>query len=177
MKGLRLHEDAPIEEIRGATRRATSALVDLALEEQIDFLVIAGDVYDGDWEDIGTGLFFNRQMSRLNEAGIRVYLIRGNHDAKSVITRTLAYPPNVHEFSTARAETILHDGLEVALHGRGFPARQLNENIVPDYPAATPGKFNIGLLHTSLAGSAEHDTYAPCSIAVSYTHLTLPTKA
>lgn len=164
MRGLRLHEDAPIEEIRGATRRATTALVQLALEEHIDFVVIAGDVFDGDWEDIGTGLFFNREMSRLHEAGIQVYLIRGNHDAKSVITRTLAYPPNVHEFSTSKAQTFFHEDIEVALHGRGFPARQLNENIVPDYPSAEPGKFNIGLLHTSLSGSVEHDTYAPCSM-------------
>ncbi len=158
-----MHEDAPIEEIRGATRRATTAMVDLALREQVDFLVIAGDVFDGDWDDIGTGLFFNREMSRLRDADIPVYLIRGNHDAKSVITRTLSYPPNVYEFSTNKAETILHEGHEVALHGRGFPERQLSENIVADYPAACSGKFNIGLLHTSLAGSAEHDTYAPCS--------------
>lgn len=164
MKGLRLHEDAPIDELRGATRRAAESMVDLAVHEQVDFVVLAGDIFDGDWQDVGTGLFFNRQMSRLADAGIPVYLIRGNHDAESVISRTLTYPPNVHEFSTAKVETLSLDGLPVALHGRGFPDRKLNENIVPTYPVAVPGKFNIGVLHTSLGGSSEHDTYAPCSL-------------
>ena len=164
MKGLRLQEEAPIDELRGATRRAAEELVDLAVQEQVDFVVLAGDIFDGDWQDVGTGLFFNRQLSRLGDAGIPVYLIRGNHDAESVISRTLTYPPNVYEFSTAKVETLSLDGLEVALHGRGFPERKLNENIVPDYPAAVPGKYNIGVLHTSLAGSDEHDTYAPCSL-------------
>ena len=159
-----MHEDAPLEELRGATRRATVSLVDLALAELVDFVIISGDVFDGDWQDIGTGLFFNRQMARLGAADIPVYLIRGNHDAESVITRALTYPSNVHEFSTSKVESKTIENLNVALHGRGFPERKLTENIVPAYPEAVPGKYNIGLLHTSLAGSTDHDTYAPCSL-------------
>ena len=159
-----MHEEAPLEDLRGATRRATTSLVDLALAEQVDFVIIAGDIFDGDWPDVGTGLFFNKQMGRLQKADIPVYLIKGNHDAESVITGALTYPSNVHEFSTAKVESMTIDSLPVALHGRGFPERKLTENIVPEYPKAVPGKYNIGLLHTSLAGSSDHDTYAPCSL-------------
>jgi len=81
LRGLEADPFAPAELIRGATRRALGRLVDLAIDEKVDFLLIAGDIYDGDWPDFGTGLFFAAQMRRLTQAGIPVFAIRGNHDA------------------------------------------------------------------------------------------------
>jgi len=75
LKGLEEYEGAPVDVIRGAPRRALENLVDLAIRESVDFVVIAGDLYDGDWRDFNTGMFFVRQMSKLREAGIRIYLI------------------------------------------------------------------------------------------------------
>lgn len=163
LRGLEAHEGAPVEALRGATRRAFENLVRLAIEEQVDFLLIAGDVYDGDWKDYSTGLFFRGQMAKLNESGIPVYLISGNHDAASVITKKLALPGNVHVFSTRTTETRRVEGLPVVIHGRGFPHRAVPENLAVEYPPAEAGSFNIGLLHTSLTGRPGHDTYAPCS--------------
>lgn len=163
--GLDAYEGAPADVLRGATRRAFENLVDLALDEAVDFVLIAGDLYDGDWRDFSTGLFFTRQMARLREAAIPVYVIAGNHDAASVLTRRLDPPDNVHFFSTRQAETRELERLPVAIHGRGFPNRQVPENLVPDYPPPRAGRFNIGLLHTSLAGAPGHATYAPCSLA------------
>ena len=165
LRGLEAHEGAPIDVLRGATRRAFENLIQLAIDEEVAFLVIAGDVYDGDWKDYSTGLFFRRQMARLNDKGIRVFLIAGNHDAASVISKKLALPENVHVFSTRSAESKEVDGLPLVIHGRGFPHRAVPENIAIDYPDAFSGKFNLGLLHTSLTGRPGHDTYAPCSEA------------
>jgi DNA repair exonuclease SbcCD nuclease subunit len=165
LEGLDAYDGAPVEALRGATRAAFENLVQLALEEKVDFLLLAGDIYDGDWKDFSTGLFFTRQMARLKAAGIPVYLIAGNHDAASVLTRRLSLPDNVHSFSTRVAETRIVEGLPVAIHGRGFPQRAVPENLVPDYPERLPGHCNIGLLHTSLSGAAGHDTYAPCCLA------------
>jgi predicted phosphodiesterase len=165
LDGLEAYDGAPVEALRGATRRAFENLVALALDEQVAFVLLAGDVYDGDWKDFSTGLFFTRQMARLNDAGIPVYLIAGNHDAASVLTRRLSLPANVHTFSTRTAETREVPGLPVVVHGRGFPNRAVPENLVPDYPAPVPGRFNVGLLHTSLTGAPGHDTYAPCALA------------
>ena len=163
LKGLEAHDGAPVDVLRGATRRAFENLIQLALDENIDFLVISGDLYDGDWKDYSTGLFFRRQMARLFDKGIPVYLIAGNHDAASVISRRLSLPENVHVFSTRTVESMNVSGHPAVIHGRGFPNRAVPENLVPDFPAAAPDKFNIGLLHTSLTGRAGHDTYAPCS--------------
>ena len=163
-EGLEAYDGAPVDTLPGATRRAFESLVDLAIDEAVDFLLIAGDVYGGDWKDVSTGLFFVRQMNRLHSAGIPAYLISGNHDAASVLTRRLSLPGNVHLFSSRKAESKVVPGLPVVVHGRSFPQRAVPENLVPDYPAPESGMFNIGLLHTSLAGAPGHDTYAPCSL-------------
>ncbi|GGF54667.1 metallophosphoesterase [Azorhizobium oxalatiphilum] len=169
-----LHLDSPLRGLarRGeaagafveATRRALENLVAKAIELEVAFLIIAGDVYDGDWKDYATGQFFVRQMGRLARANIKVFLIRGNHDAESVITRNLPLPDNVHSFPVGAAESIGLPALGVTLHGRGFGTRHVPENVVLSYPPAASGQFNIGLLHTSLTGREGHDVYAPCTV-------------
>jgi exonuclease SbcD len=165
LRGLSRHEDAPVEAIRGATRRALINLVDLALEKQVNFVLIAGDLYDGDQKDYATALFFNQQMSRLKEGAIPVFAISGNHDAASVISKSLSPPDNVRFLSVKKPETVPVTELPVVIHGQGFATASVPQNLTIEYPEAVPDCFNIGLLHTSLAGSAEHDTYAPCAIA------------
>lgn len=163
LRGLESHDGAPVDVLRGATRRAFANLVQLAIDEQVDFVAIAGDLYDGDWKDYSTGLFFRSQMVRLKATGIPVYLIAGNHDAASVISKRLSLPDNVHVFSTRTPESFEVPELPVVIHGRGFPNRAVPENLAQEYPPAMSGKFNVGLLHTSLTGRPSHDTYAPCS--------------
>ncbi|MBB6146966.1 DNA repair exonuclease SbcCD nuclease subunit [Silvibacterium bohemicum] len=165
LRGLSRYEGLPIEEIREASRSAFDKLIRFACSEKVDFVVIAGDLYDSDWKDMGTGLYFAKAMGRLGAAGIPVFLIRGNHDAVSVLTRSLPLPENVHVFSDRIAETKELDTLRVALHGRSFGSRREVDDITPSYPEPISGFFNIGILHTSLNGYAEHETYAPCNIA------------
>ncbi|WP_018182962.1 metallophosphoesterase family protein [Kaistia granuli] len=169
-----IHLDSPLRglarrgELAGvfleASRRALENLVTAAIDARVDFLVIAGDVYDGDWKDYATGQFFIRQMGRLAREDIRVFLIRGNHDAESLISKTLTLPPNVFSFSVRSVQTETIEPLRVALHGRGFANRHVPDNVALTYPAAKPGYFNIGVLHTSLTGRDGHDVYAPCSV-------------
>ena len=105
--GLQQYPGAPVEEIRGATRQALNALVELAMAEEVPFVLIAGDLYDRDWKDYNTGLFFTAQMSRLREAGIRVFLISGNHDAASHMTKDLRLPDNVFRPSHQAPESLV----------------------------------------------------------------------
>ncbi len=165
LQNLALPDDGPAAaRVRRATRDALDRLIDLAMEEDVAFLVIAGDLYDGDWRDYNTGQFFVRQMGRLREAGIPVYLLHGNHDAASEITRHLNLPDNVQVFGSRRPETFHVKELPVALHGRSFPQRDVTENLLPGYPRPVAGAFNIGVLHTGLGGRAGHANYAPCSL-------------
>jgi len=164
LKGLEVHEDAPVEEIRGATRRAFDRLIELALEEEVDLVLIAGDLYDGDWKDYNTGLFFAGRMGRLAQAGIRVFIVSGNHDAASQITRAMPLPDNVTLFSPARPQSVQLDDLGVIIHGQSYSSRAVTENLAALYPPRDANYFNIGLLHTSLNGREGHENYAPCSI-------------
>lgn len=162
--GLGNYEGLPVAEIRRATRDAFDNLVSLAIERQVDFLLIAGDLYDGDWRDARTGMFFVSRMSRLREHGIPVFLVHGNHDAASQITRSLPRPGNVHVFGSLKASHQRIDALQVAIHGQSYAHRDNQDNLAAAYPARIPGCFNIGLLHTSLGGYSEHASYAPCSL-------------
>lgn len=163
LQGLERYEGAPADQIRGASRRALEKLVDLALSEKVDFILIAGDLYDGDWRDYGTGLFFSSQMSRLSRENIKVFTIRGNHDAASTITRQLRLPDIVHDFSTRKPETFQLPDLSTAIHGQGFAKAAVTDNLASSYPDPLPGFFNIGLLHTGLGGREGHENYAPCT--------------
>lgn len=162
--GLSQHEDAPVDIIRGATRSALTRLVDLAIDRGVDFVLIAGDLYDGDWKDYGTGLFFINEMRRLEKATIPVYLIFGNHDAESKTTKSLVLPKNVHVFGTNKAESFTHGGLPVALHGQGFATPSVTENLAEEYPTPAADHFNIGLLHTNLGDATGHGNYAPSTV-------------
>ena len=164
LSGLTRYESAPADEIRGATRRAFGNLVSLCLEERAVLLVISGDLFDGDWRDISTGLFFAAQLNKLCEAGVQVVWIRGNHDAVSQIRRSVRLPEAVIELRADRAETRVFESLGVAVHGRSFAVRDVTEDLAATYPARIAGALNVGLLHTALEGRAGHDRYAPCSV-------------
>lgn len=165
LRGLSRYEGLSVEEIRGATRRALEALIDFAIAEYVDFVVIAGDIFDGKWQDMGTGLFFAKALAKLNAADIPVYLLKGNHDAESTVAQRLPLPPLVKVFSSRKAETFLLQDHAVAIHGKSFANAHISEDMTLQYPAAVDGYFNIGLLHTSMGGYAQHETYAPTSVA------------
>lgn len=161
---LERYEGAPVEELRQATRRAFENLVELAIGEEVAFVLIAGDLYDGDWRDYNTGLYLVSQMTRLREAGIPVFIITGNHDAANKITKTLRFPENVHLFPTDKPETFHLDDLGVAIHGQGFARPAIRKDLSARYPSAVSGYFNIGMLHTCATGREGHEPYAPCTV-------------
>jgi exonuclease SbcD len=164
LRGLERYEGAPVDEIRSATRRAFDNLIDLAIEEDVVCVLLAGDLYDGDWKDYNTGLYFIDRMRQLDSAGIQVFIVAGNHDAASQITKQLRLPDNVTLFSTSKPETVVREALGLAVHGQGFARREVTEDLSSAYPQADPHLFNIGLLHTCLDGKPGHEPYAPCTI-------------
>jgi DNA repair exonuclease SbcCD nuclease subunit len=164
LKGLERYENAPIERMRGATRRAFERLINLAIEKRVDFVVIAGDLYDGDCRDYNTGLYLTKQLGRLRDEKIPVFIIAGNHDAANKMTRVLRLPENVRILRHDHPETVRVKDLDVAIHGQSFAKAAVTENLAAAYPAPEPGCVNIGLLHTGLGGMDGHERYAPCTL-------------
>lgn len=165
LTGLSAYADAPVELLRTATRDAFTNLISEAISEKVDFIVIAGDLYDGTWKDHNTGIYFCKEMGRLKKAGIPAYVLFGNHDAESEMTKKLQLPDNVFTFDPRKPTTYLLNDLGVALHGRSFKDAATTENLVTGYPQPVPGMLNIGVLHTALEGGTTHANYAPCTLA------------
>jgi len=164
MHKLNLYEGAPAEEFRQATRRAFENLIHLAISENVAFVLISGDFYDGDWKDYNTGLYLISQMTKLRDAGIPVLIIAGNHDAASKITKKLRLPDNVTLFPSNKPNTIRLENFDVAVHGQSFSSPSMKKDLSRGYPKGLKGYFNIGLLHTCATGREGHEPYAPCSL-------------
>ncbi len=170
-----LHLDSPLlglsqksaefaAKVNDASRAALDNLVNLAIDENCRLLVIAGDVFDGQWRDYRTGQFFAGRMRRLSEKGVRVVMISGNHDAVNPFAGHLEFSDNVTLLPAERPGTALIDDIGAAVHGQSFARRAATENIALSYPRPIAGRFNIGLLHTAASGRPGHDSYAPCSV-------------
>jgi DNA repair exonuclease SbcCD nuclease subunit len=168
LKSLALRDPELAELIGNATRRAFENIIRLCLTEQVDALMLAGDLYDGDQTSMKTARFLASQIRLLHEAGIRVFVIRGNHDALSRITKELTFPDSVKLFggrSDAVALRSRAGNLAIAIHGISFSQPHAPESLLSKYKAPVADAINIGLMHTSLGGSPDHDDYAPCKVA------------
>ena len=165
LRGVFHYEGAPsVDEIRGATRQALDNLVNFVTMEQVPLLLIAGDLYDGDWQDFNTGLYLADRMRRLGEAGVRVAIVRGNHDAANTMTKTLPLPDNVKVFKSRKPETWILEDLGIAIHGQSYGTPEVTDNLAVSFPEPVAGMLNIGLLHCLISGAQGHLPYAPCTL-------------
>ena len=172
-----LHLDSPLRSlalrdpdlaalISDATRACLRRIIDLALAEQVDAVLISGDLYDGGQTSMKTARHLAAELGRLDAAGIPCFIIRGNHDAESTITRELTLPPSTHVFTGhAGVEMLDLPPRRVAIHGLSFRDRHAPDSLLPRYRAPVADAINIGLMHTSLGGAEGHDNYAPCALS------------
>lgn len=164
LRSLALRDPDSADLIANATRQSFTAIIDLCLEERVDALLIAGDIYDGSHHSMKTAGFLTSELRRLSDAGIAVFIIRGNHDSLSKITKQLQLPEKVHVFG-ARHAAVSIENKNVVIHGVSFAKPSSPESLLPGFAAPVAGAINIGILHTSLTGAAGHDDYAPCSLS------------
>ena len=164
LTSLALRDESLRQNIQSSTRFAFVQIIDTALAENVDALLIAGDLYDGAQRSAKTAAFLTGQLERLRTAGIPVFYIKGNHDAENPITGEVALPDNVHIFDGRGGKQQLA-GKDVWIHGVSFSGKHAPDSLLGKFGAPVSGAINIAMLHTSLAGAAGHDNYAPCSVA------------
>lgn len=164
LKSLALRDADLREVVQTATRTALRRIVDAALAEGVAAVLIAGDLFDGAERSAKTAAWLTGQLDRLRAAGIAVFYIKGNHDAENPITGETSLPDNVHVFDGRGGKVQLGD-TGIWIHGVSFSGRHAPESLLGKFPAPVPGAVNIAMLHSSLAGAAGHDIYAPCSVA------------
>ncbi len=166
LKSLALRDPALAEVVGNASRQVFTRIIDLCLDESVDALLIAGDLYDGAQTSMKTARFLAQELGRLHAAGIETFIIRGNHDAEARITAQLVLPPSVHVFGS-KAGVVLRDtdGPRIAVHGISFAKPHAPDSLLPHYTPPVAEAVNIGMMHTSLDGSPGHDPYAPCKLS------------
>jgi len=134
LRGLARHDEAPANDLRGATRKAFNNLVELAIEEKVVFVLLAGDLFDGTWQDFSTAIFLAKKLGELDRAGIRVFGVLGNHDAQSKLTNALERPKNLTLFPANNPQTEFLNDLEVAIHGQSFGRQHVEQNLAVGSP-------------------------------------------
>jgi len=158
-----LHEKA-----RKLVNRAFQNLVDLAIDERVDFVLLAGDIYDTADREPSAELRFYHGLRKLKDAGIEVFMAHGNHDPLS--TEYLSgskMPENVHVFPSGEVEVHVFEASnkpKVTIAGISYSSKSEPDNLVPKFKNAV-GSTVIGVLHTNVGGNSQHGNYAPCSTA------------
>lgn len=176
-----LHLDSPFKgisevneeigsELAEATFRAFNRLIDLCIEKRVDFLLIAGDVYDGADRSLRAQLRFLDDLERLSKAGIGAYIVHGNHDPLDGWSANLNWPPKVHIFHGKSVQEVLveRDGEAIArICGISFHTRKITTNLARKFskvPTSKEDPFTIGLLHCNVGTETGHEPYAPCTL-------------
>ncbi|MFD2443094.1 exonuclease SbcCD subunit D [Bacillus sp. CGMCC 1.16607] len=162
MVGLSHLPEKMYKKLLNSTFSAFRRVVDTAIENQVDFLIIAGDIYDGEDRSIRAQVRFRSEMERLQAANIPVYITHGNHDHLSGSWTQISLPSNVIVFGKeVEIHTFLKDNVTVHLYGFSYPTRQVLERKIEDYQKISGADFHIGILHGNDGGSSSHGNYAP----------------
>ena len=157
-------ELAPV--LREATFRTFARLVDIAITEKVDFVLLAGDLYDGKDRSLRAQLALREGLVRLDEAKIKSFVVHGNHDPLSGRYAQLSLPPSVHVFDGTLASVPIKKDWEViaTITGVSYARADVTENLAKTFPRPEGDGFPIGLLHANLGGDTGHANYAPCTL-------------
>ncbi|OFF81411.1 DNA repair exonuclease [Listeria monocytogenes] len=150
--------------IQESTFQSLERITTVAIKEAVDFILIAGDIYDSEDQSVRAQARFAKEMKRLEAASIPVFMIHGNHDFIEKHKEKLALPSNVHVFSE-QVEVMSHKtatGVSVNIYGFSYNERHIRSSRVDEYKIQGDADFHIALLHGSeVSSSEEHDVYAP----------------
>ncbi len=167
---LGLRSEAPelvSETLHRATFAAYENIVGLCIREQVDALLIAGDIYDGADRSLRAQLRFAAGLRQLDAAGIRSFICHGNHDPLDGWEAQLALPTGCVRFGSemTAAPVFPEDPERAMVYGISFPRREVRQDLSPAFRGAKRGDgLNIGLLHANVGGNPNHDSYSPCSV-------------
>ncbi|NMH73355.1 DNA repair exonuclease [Bacillus sp. RO2] len=166
-KGLSHLPQQIFDQIRKSTFQSLTNLMNAAIHHHVDFVLLAGDLFDLEQRSLIAQATLRKELLRLNEAGIQVYIIHGNHDYLTDDHTLFKYPDNVHIFTgEVERKTYLKDKEELAcIYGFSYKQRHLTENMTSYYEKEDKTiPFHIGMLHGNFSGREEHDPYAPFTL-------------
>nr|HID60170.1 DNA repair exonuclease [Desulfobacterales bacterium] len=164
--GLKEVDERVARLLQSATFKAFENIVSLCIERNVDFLLVAGDVYDGADRSLRAQLRFRDSLLRLSDAGIKTFVVHGNHDPMDGWSATLKWPDHVYIFrETIESVPVQREKKKIAqVYGVSYPQRDLYENLAAHFRKEGEAPFHIGLLHCNVGTETGHKPYAPCSM-------------
>lgn len=168
VQGVRGLNENVQKELANSTYQAWGEIVDQCIRKEVDFLLVAGDVYDSTDKNIQAQLQFRNGLKKLDDKGIKAYVVHGNHDPDDGWSRSVDLPENTVVFPSSEPLAVEHldqkDRAIAKIVGMSFPTAHIKENLVRHFPPRKKGwPFTIGLLHCTVGSGEGHELYAPCT--------------
>jgi DNA repair exonuclease SbcCD nuclease subunit len=154
--------------LRESTILAWRNIVDLALQEQVDFLLVAGDAFERANRTLRGQLVFRDGLARLAQAGIASFVVTGNHDPLDGWEPSVTWPQLAHRFPAhdVTAQPVLRDGSEIArIYGVSYHQRDISTNLARRFGRDADVPYAIGLLHANVGGLEGAANYSPCTLS------------
>lgn len=154
------------ETLREATYRAFASIVDVAIDKRVDALLIAGDVYQAADHSLAAQLGFARELFRAAEAGIRAFIVHGNHDPMGAWRAKVPLPPHTVIFGSEKVEAVplVVDGETAAMiYGRSYASTHVHEDWAAEFQRNDNAPYAIALLHTE-GPASDGGNYASTSM-------------
>ena len=167
--GLSFLPSESFKQIQNAPMQSLTKIVDLALKEKVDLVLIAGDTFDSFKPTPSVQIFFAREIERLVNAQIQVIMIFGNHDHMSKKDLLVAESPYFKLLGNGeKVETVSYktkNGFEYDVTGFSYLANHINEDIAAQFPAKS-NRYTFGIMHAQeRAGTSSQNVYAPFSLS------------
>ncbi len=167
-KGLSQWNPELAERLKDSTYRALVNITDLCIKEKVDFLLVAGDIFDSESAGLAAQIRFINELQRLTAQRIPVYFICGNHDHLGAWDNSFSIPDGAYRFGSSGVERVTHyiEGEPVAdIYGISYKSAHINQNLVPFYrKGENPAPVSIAMLH-GMADIIGHDEkYAPFAL-------------
>ncbi|GAA0471122.1 DNA repair exonuclease [Alkalibacillus silvisoli] len=163
-KGMRNLPDNILKDVKASTFKAFERLIKLAIEEQVDFVLLVGDLFDQESASLKSLVALKEGLVKLEQFDIKVYISFGNHDYQLLNKVDLSFPSNTYVFRSEEVTSFPFekDGEVLAyIHGFSYENRAVTESKVNEYFPHDQNCFQIATLHGSLKTNQEHDQYAP----------------
>lgn len=166
MVGLKYLPETIFSRVKESTFTALRKITKDAIQKQVDFVILAGDLFDGEDRSLRAQSRFRTEMLKLEEEGIPVYVIHGNHDHLNGTWVQLNMPDNVHVFPSEIETKVLQtkSGEAVHLYGFSYPTRHVFARKIDEYKKINTIGYHIGILHGNESSGSEHDNYAPFTV-------------
>ena len=168
-RGLSFLPSKEFNQIYQAADQSLTRIVDLALAEKVDLVLIAGDTFDSAKPSPRTQLFFAQQIKRLTDAQIQVVMIFGNHDhmrREDLLVNQSPYFKLIGANEAVEKATFkTKDNFNYDVVGFSYLNNHITEDKIPDFPGKEHN-YTFGLMHAQeKEADSRKNVYAPFTVS------------